>query len=446
MGFGPSLLNKKKSNKKCHPTEEQVKWDVHHAPQLLADIPFSDMIIKGYIEPNESKDKVGENHKDSDEKYEIESEAWAMFQVYDADKSGTVDFDEFYKLLGHVGFQLSEITARRYFRKCGGTPTKGLDFETFKGCMYTCDPHHPKRQSGFNPGKNLGPLDVFAFFDAEGDGQLDRLALSQALEFLHLDVSLKEQEFLFRSHENKETETIDYRGYRTIWLGVCDVRKELVMRGLLPPATSSPSKEAKKKLEQRKKRRKQEQKKQARANRKGKGKGNTPPVVKAVVPVKVPNLESSKLPIKALRQKLLRAIIEAEQEEDVLFNEAEWWKRWEIKKAELVELVAKARAQATDALIEAIDLGGQVYVFGRGNNNSEGLEPGALAFSNFNKITQLWHHRLSQTTRFMNVQVSKHVAWLWGRDIVKVTCGKSGVAYALSSKVRVSNFVWVSKE
>ncbi|KAF1332941.1 Regulator of chromosome condensation, partial [Globisporangium splendens] len=90
-----------------------------------------------------------------------------LFDKYDTDGSGGIDFDEFKVLLRDLRIQLSEPKALAYFKKCDKVRRGSISFEEFCLALYTCDPKNPNHTMGFAPGQSLSPKDLFEMFDNE---------------------------------------------------------------------------------------------------------------------------------------------------------------------------------------------------------------------------------------------------------------------------------------
>jgi Ca2+-binding EF-hand superfamily protein len=79
-----------------------------------------------------------------------------VFTKYDTDKSGTISFTEFQRMLPDLGIGLSVPTQIEYFRLCDKDCSGQIDFEEFKVALYACDTEEVN-PAGFNPGAILRP-------------------------------------------------------------------------------------------------------------------------------------------------------------------------------------------------------------------------------------------------------------------------------------------------
>lgn len=125
-----------------------------------------------------------------------------LFDKYDADGSGGIDFDEFRVLLHDLNVHLSEPKALAYFKKCDKLRRGFISFEEFRLALYTCDPKNPSRTAGFAPGQSLSPKDLFEMFDKNERGAINREMFVALLAFMGKKVSPTEAEAIFADHED----------------------------------------------------------------------------------------------------------------------------------------------------------------------------------------------------------------------------------------------------
>lgn len=124
-----------------------------------------------------------------------------LFDKYDTDGSGGIDFQEFKVLLNDLQIKLSEPKQLAYFKRCDKMHHGSISFEEFRLALYTCDPKNPNRTMGFAPGQSLSPKDVFEMFDKE-EGAIDRATFIEVLEFLGKKMPLAEMEAIFSANED----------------------------------------------------------------------------------------------------------------------------------------------------------------------------------------------------------------------------------------------------
>ncbi|KAE8959149.1 hypothetical protein PR002_g30628 [Phytophthora rubi] len=96
----------------------------------------------------------GENKSDPNSLAALDPRA--LFDKYDADGSGAIDFDEFKVLLHDLGVSLTEPKARAYFKRCDRRRRGGISFDEFRLALYTCDPKNPDRTGGLCAGSVAG--------------------------------------------------------------------------------------------------------------------------------------------------------------------------------------------------------------------------------------------------------------------------------------------------
>ncbi|ETL26268.1 hypothetical protein L916_20046 [Phytophthora nicotianae] len=345
-----------------------------------------------------------------------------LFDKYDADGSGDIDFEEFKVLLHDLSVNLTEPKARAYFRRCDRRRRGCISFDEFRLALYTCDPKNPGRTGGFAPGQSLAPKDLFEMFDKEEEGAIDRATFMELLEFIGRKMSLDKMEELFATYEDPELEMLPYLQFKKAWIAVVDVQAELRQRG-------------------------------EKFNR--------------------------FLPPKMLAKKLAMLVNLEEKQEALTLLEANNTLSDEIIASQRRELVTEARCLARVTLAEALDAAGQVYVFGKGayqRFDCEPKDPDFVDFMDYNVVREMWQQRVCPTgstgvklpdnqkendhkkrdnddkrvsparsklqasvRAFANRQVSKATAFLWGKRVNQVACG-AAIAYALTDAGEV--FCW----
>ncbi|EQC40572.1 hypothetical protein SDRG_02460 [Saprolegnia diclina VS20] len=346
-------------------------------------------------------------------------DAEAMFRKYDIDRSGGIDLDEFKLLLVDLQIDIPPPKVQVYFKKCDLAQKGFITFDEFRLAMFTCDPTNPTRTNGFCPSKVLNPKDLFAIFDTDDSGEIGRDEFSAILRFLKIKMALDRQEAVFSQFENPVTEGLTYTAFRSLWLTLVDVRKELNNR----------------------------------------------------------SIAYNKLLSRAKLAKKLESILDKEDaQEQYTMLEAQWNFNWEQIKERREKLLTNAKRYADYVLGETLDAAGQVYVFGKGSFNRFDGVPAERDFVEcpyFSRLLALWTSRVrgaeafapkapsspekksggwdspkrrppiikteriardptqTQQLAFHNRVVAINTAWLWGRRIKQVSCGAS-VAYALT--------------
>ncbi|KAF4030365.1 Regulator of chromosome condensation (RCC1) repeat [Phytophthora infestans] len=349
----------------------------------------------------------------------------ALFDKYDADGSGDIDFEEFKVLLHELSVNLTEPKAHAYFRRCDRRRRGCISFDELRLALYTCDPKNPHRTGGFAPGQSLAPRDLFEMFDKDEEGAIDRATFTELLEFIGRKMPLDKMEELFATYEDPELEMLSYLQFKKAWLAVVDVPAELRQRG-------------------------------EKFNR--------------------------FLPPKMLAKKLAMLVSLEEKQEALTLLEANNTLSDEVIASQRRELVTEARCLARVTLAEALDAAGQVYVFGKGAHqrfDCEPKEPDFVDFMDYDVVRELWQQRVSpagsnamaslssgvksienkpknsdnpdkrlspartkleaSARAFADRQVSKATAFLWGKRVNQVACG-AAIAYALTDAGEV--FCW----
>ncbi|KAL4102576.1 hypothetical protein PRIC1_006321 [Phytophthora ramorum] len=273
----------------------------------------------------------------------------ALFDKYDTDGSGDIDFEEFKVLLHDLSVKLTEPKARAYFKRCDRRRRGCISFDEFRLALYTCDPKNPERTGGFAPGQSLAPKDLFEMFDKEEEGAIDRGTFMEVLEFIGHKMPLDKMEALFADYEDPELEMMPYLQFKKAWLSVVDVQAELRQRG-------------------------------ERFNR--------------------------FLPPRMLAKKLAMLVTLEEKQEALTLLEANNTLSDEAIAAQRRELVKEAHLLARVTLAEALDAAGQVYVFGKGayqRFDSEPREPDFVEFMEYGVVRELWQQRVCPLTGISSV-------------------------------------------
>lgn len=78
-----------------------------------------------------------------------------LFNKHDLDKSGTISFKEFQKMLPDLGIHLSTLKQIEYFRLCDKDGSGQIDYDEFKVALFICS--EEINHAGFNAGTILRP-------------------------------------------------------------------------------------------------------------------------------------------------------------------------------------------------------------------------------------------------------------------------------------------------
>ena len=152
-----------------------------------------------------------------------------LFELFDVDNSGFIDFDEFKALLPQLGKEMSEAKAVRYFQLVDEDGSGQIDLEEFRTTLFAMDPVGGN-PLGFAPIDTLSPFDVFQLFDGDNSGEIDEDEFADLLDYMKIDVKDEKQEKLFSKYDVDGSGNITYDEFKCIWVKVCNVKTELRSR------------------------------------------------------------------------------------------------------------------------------------------------------------------------------------------------------------------------
>lgn len=261
-----------------------------------------------------------------------------VFAEFDTDGSGSIDFDEFKAMLPALGFNISEAKALKYFRVCDEDNSGGIDIDEFTMTLYTIDPVSGNTL-GFTPSKLLMPQDAFEMFDADRSGFIDEDEFAFTLDYMGMEVTDAKQEYWFKKFDKDKSGKISYTEFKQIWLRLCNVKGELLARGV----------------------------------------------------------EVGKWTTKRQMRKQLGKIIEEEElAERKALALAQQWNEWRLDQRARKEQLVRCEARSKAEMANAMDAAGQVYLFGRGSNAQfvhKGVRPD---MKNFDLVRRMWAKRVNQ--------------------------------------------------
>lgn len=307
-------------------------------PELLTDKDFEAakaIFAEGISYDDDEEKQKKEGLKQDEIKKKSPEE---VFKEIDVDGSGLIEFEEFKELLPLIGINLTEAKAWRYFRFLDTDKSGALGLDEFKAAMYACDPNSGN-SIGFVPTGNLSPKDAFAMFDEDNSGRISEDEFVDILEYLDIHVSQAKQEKFFKKYDTDKSGYIEYSEFRKIWLHLGDIRGELERRGI----------------------------------RFGK---RTPKAV--------------------MMRRLEELIDEEEQMEEQALAQAKQWRNWQAEQKEKEHAIKMAKKRSRQELANALDIAGQVYVFGvgaYGQFSADASRPHG-AFKSFELVQTLWNERV----------------------------------------------------
>ena len=323
--------------------------------QLAAGMGDEQLLLDEGKTGDNSEGKAGEEKKTDQEEMEAAASRRAekkklktdwkkatpeeLFEKYDADGSGGIDFEEFKIMLPELGVVLSEAKAFKYFRQCDTDGGGEIDMAEFKVALFIIDPDGGNNV-GFKPNTLLGPRDAFDLFDDDRSGALDEDEFSLALEYMKMPVSDGKLEMLFAKYDADGSGSVEYKEFRQAWLQLADPKKELSAR----------------------------------------------------------DIEFNKYaPPFQLRKQLKDVIMDEEEEEAHAQAVAETWKQFQKDKIYKEEDSHNALKRANDELCNALDAAGQVYIFGSGSHEQftgDAVKPSRI-FQHFDHLRTLWKARVA---------------------------------------------------
>lgn len=246
-----------------------------------------------------------------------------LFRAYDTDESGTVSADEFSAMLPRLGIQIPAAKAIRLFRQLDTDRSGSLSLDEFRAAILVLRPTAGGTASAahrLDVSPLLGPRDAFVLFDRDNSGAIDEDEFVWVLEFMGYDVKLEDEalvESMFHKYDVDKSGKIEYPEFRAAWLDLCDVRQELRGRGYTAFEDWTPRWRLSESLDQ-----------------------------------------------------LLRET-EARDAQALAF--ATRWVAWQATLKQRRLLLQAARSEAEKWLVNALDMAGQVYFFGRSGSHHQHL-------------------------------------------------------------------------
>lgn len=104
-----------------------------------------------------------------------------VFDMFDTDGSGRMDFDEFTVMFHSLGMYLPPATMAKYFKQIDVDGSGEIDKDEFEMAFYTINPVNGNT-IGFAPSSVLNPRDAFEMFDTDNSGEIDEDEFGLLLE------------------------------------------------------------------------------------------------------------------------------------------------------------------------------------------------------------------------------------------------------------------------
>ena len=114
----------------------------------------------------------------------------------------------------------------RYFNMCDTDGGGDIDLDEFRSALFAIDPN-TGNTTGFQPSALLGPKDAFELFDVDKSGSIDEDEFAFVMEYMNVDMGEMDQENMFAKYDKDGSGTISYDEFRSIWIKVCNVKREL---------------------------------------------------------------------------------------------------------------------------------------------------------------------------------------------------------------------------
>jgi len=282
------------------------------------------------------------------------------FTAFDADEDGMINFNEFRTLLPYLNVKISDAKAFRYFKMCDTRQAQKIDLDDFKAALFACDPTKGNT-TGFQPRREVSPLDAFETFDEDGTGFLDEDEWHFAMEFLgyKMDDVTSEQSFMDMDYDDQGQ--IDWKEFQMKFVQMCDARKELEDRDVELPAF---------------------------------------------------------VPLSTLRRQLRSVLADEEFRERRAIAEAKRHMLWMFLVRDKRRFLLEAHFRAYRELRNALDAAGHVYVFGAGTNGQFQADANTLTalatdkfkFQHFDRILELWTDRIHPQQLVNRLKGSRNMA------------------------------------
>ena len=280
------------------------------------------------------------------------------FAAFDANDDGLIDYNEFRMILPYINVKISDAKSFRYFKMCDTRQCGKMDIDDFKAALFACDPVKGNT-TGFQPRRDVSPLDAFETFDEDKSGFLDEDEWFYAMEYLGYRMHDKLSEDAFVALDYDAQGQIDWDEFKRMYVEICDVRRELESRDVELPVF---------------------------------------------------------MPKRSMRRQLRSILADEEIRERRAIAEAKRFMLWTFLVRDKRRFLQEAHFRAYRELRTALDLAGHVYVFGRGANKqfqgnvADDMKTAQFKFEHFDRILELWTDRVMPKQLVNRLKAARNMA------------------------------------
>ena len=162
---------------------------------------------------------------------DIREKASEVFQMFDRDKSGTIDFMEFKQMIAYRGISLLDPQAKRFFCLCDEDNGGEIDQDEFEMALYITNYLQSRPDS-----TRLIPADAFALFDENRDGLINIYEFQHAMALLKIPKNTPPRILhqVFHRLDVRQQLHLDADQFCQAYLRLVDAEAELKSRGHIP--------------------------------------------------------------------------------------------------------------------------------------------------------------------------------------------------------------------
>ena len=143
-----------------------------------------------------------------------------LFESFDDNQDGIINFDEFKKFIQETGRDLDDKTLSEIFVKADSDHSGGIDFEEFQIAMKEYEGDTLSMLS------EIGIESAFKDFDRDGNGEICSEELSLAMAKLGIDIEEEEIELLLESADTNKNGSICMNEFRNMVKGGINIIKK----------------------------------------------------------------------------------------------------------------------------------------------------------------------------------------------------------------------------